>query len=168
MGAAIRVYVAVFLFRDDHVLLLRRSKDKTLASGLWTGVGGRVEPEEMDDVERAALREIHEETGILPEEVRDLRIRVVFTQPEEGDISILVFCTGSTDRVDLGPCEEGDLQWIELDRVKEIPLIENAARALEFSAKTKNLESHDVQFGICIPQKGGDPLLAISPDLSSL
>ena len=93
MSAAIKVYIAVFLFRDDHVLLLRRSEEKAFAPGLWTGIGGRMEPQDMGNVERAALREIGEETGLSDEEVRDLRIRVVFTQPEGGNISIVIFCT---------------------------------------------------------------------------
>ena len=121
----------------------------------------------MGNLEDAALREIAEETGLSAEDVRDLRIQVVFTQPESGDITIVVFCTGSTDRADVGPCEEGDLRWVELDRIREIPLIENAARALEFSAGTDNPESHDVQFGICIPNEG-EPLFTVSPDLSPL
>lgn len=167
MSAAIKVYIAVFLFRDNHVLLLRRSEEKAFAPGLWTGIGGRVEPQDMGSVERAALREIREETGLSADEVRDLRIRVVFTQPEEGDISIVIFCTGSTDRVSVGPCKEGDLEWIELSRTRELSMIENAARALEVATVAEARESPCVQFGVCSPTEGG-LMFTLSPNPSPL
>ncbi len=167
VSAAIKVYIAVFLFRDDHVLLLRRSEEKAFAPGLWTGIGGRMEPQDMGNVERAALREIGEETGLSDEEVRDLKIRVVFTQPEGGNISIVIFCTGSTDRVNVGPCKEGDLEWIELSRTSELPMIENAARALKIATVADARESLCVQFGVCSPKEGG-LRFTLSPDPSPL
>ena len=91
MATGLKAYVAVFLFRDNRVLLLRRSEHRRFAPGLWTGVGGRVALDEMADLEGAALREVLEETGLTAGDVSDLKIQVVLTRPEGGDVALLVF-----------------------------------------------------------------------------
>ena len=60
--------VDVWLFRIDperglEILLLRRSPQRTLA-GLWQGVSGRLEGDES--IVDGALRELREETGLVP------------------------------------------------------------------------------------------------------
>ena len=60
--------VDVWLFRVDperglEFLLLRRAPQRTLA-GLWQGVSGRLEDGEL--IVEGALRELREETGLVP------------------------------------------------------------------------------------------------------
>jgi len=52
--------VGVVCFRDDQVLLIRRGTPPRL--GEWSLPGGRIEPGER--AVEAALRELHEETGV--------------------------------------------------------------------------------------------------------
>lgn len=52
--------VGVACLKDDQVLLIRRGKAPRL--GEWTLPGGRIEPGER--AVEAALRELHEETGV--------------------------------------------------------------------------------------------------------
>lgn len=137
MGAGLNVYVTVFLFRKNRVLLLERSSRKRFAPGRWTGVGGRVEPGEMSDLETAALRELSEEAGIGAEDVRNLEIRVVLTRLEDGDVTTVVFFSGHTDRESLRECNEGRLQWVELDRVDDLDLVDNARNALDLALKAE-------------------------------
>ncbi|MGE0501359.1 MAG: NUDIX hydrolase [Rhizobiaceae bacterium] len=61
--------VSVALRRGDRLLLVRRGRPPS--EGLWAFPGGRVEPEETD--EDAALRELHEETGLRVDAVAFLR-----------------------------------------------------------------------------------------------
>ena len=133
MGAGLNVYVTVFLFRKNRVLLLERSSRKRFAPGRWTGVGGRVEPGEMSDLETAALRELSEEAGIPAEDVQNLEIRVVLTRIEDGDVTTVVFFSGHTHRESMPECNEGRLKWVELDRVDDLDLVENARYALDLA-----------------------------------
>ena len=60
--------VDVWLFRIDperglEILLLRRAPQRTLA-GLWQGVSGRLE--DGESIVDGALRELREETGLVP------------------------------------------------------------------------------------------------------
>ena len=137
MGTGLNVYVTVFLFRKNRVLLLERSSRKRFAPGRWTGVGGRVEPGEMSDLETAALRELSEEAGIGAEDVRNLEIRVVLTRLEDGDVTTVVFFSGHTHRASTGECNEGRLQWVELDRADDLDLVENARHALDLALKAE-------------------------------
>ncbi len=155
MATGLRAYVTVFLFRGDQVLLLHRSEDRTFAPGLWTGVGGRVAPGEMEDLEAAALREVFEETGLAASDVSDLKIRVVLTQPERGDVALLVFCTARTDCADVGPCDEGSLHWVAVDRVGELALIENAGQALALAIRGVAEDRPGVHFGVCASDREG-------------
>lgn len=140
MGAGLNVYVTVFLFRKNRVLLLERGSGKRFAPGRWTGVGGRVELGEMDDLDTAALREVSEEAGIEAEDIRNLEIRVVLTRIEEGDVTNVVFFSGHTDRESLHACNEGRLQWVDLDRVDDLDLVENARYALNLALQTEESE----------------------------
>ncbi len=133
MGAGLNVYVTVFLFRKNRVLLLERGSRKRFAPGRWTGVGGRAEPGEMGDLESAALREVSEEAGIEAEDIENLNIRVVLSRIEDGDLTTVVFFSGHTDRESLHQCDEGRLQWVELDRVDDLDLVENARYALNLA-----------------------------------
>ena len=112
-------------------------------------MGGRVEPDELDAVEAAAIREIEEETGLKGSDLHDLRVRLILTLPEAGGISVLVFCAAETDRVDVGPCDEGTLHWVSADNLPGIDLIENARRTLNVLIEDRKSGKQDVHYGVC-------------------
>jgi 8-oxo-dGTP diphosphatase len=145
MGIGLRVYVAVFLFYSDKVLLLKRSDQKSFAPGLWTGVGGRVEQEEFEELEAAAFRELQEETGLKRQEIRELKLRVVVTRPESGDLVLVCFYSGLALRPVEGLCREGELKWIDQSKFDTLDMIENAREALE-SILSSGLELDVVDF----------------------
>lgn len=61
MGKRPVAAVGVVVFRDDHVLLVRRGRAPSL--GLWAVPGGAVEAGET--LAQAAEREVREETGVF-------------------------------------------------------------------------------------------------------
>jgi 8-oxo-dGTP diphosphatase len=147
----LRVFVATFIFRGDAVLLLERSRTARFAPGRWTGVGGRVEPDELNEVEAAALREVREETGLSGQDLRDLRVRLVLTLPEAGGISVLVFCAAETDRAGVGPCDEGTLHWVPVGDLHGVDMIDNARRALNLLIEERRSGGAPgaVRYGVC-------------------
>ena len=165
MSVGVKVFVAVFLMREGKVLLLRRARDKAFAPGRWTGVGGQVEVDEMGDLAGAALREVYEETDLGPHEVRDLRLRVVLTQPEAGQAVVLAFFTGRTDREDVGPCDEGQLHWIDIGAVGSLDMIGNARQALDLAVREVEANREGVFFGVCDPdEQDGFRSMTLGPD----
>jgi 8-oxo-dGTP diphosphatase len=112
-----------FVTHGEDVLLLRGAPNKRIWPDKYNGVGGHVEPDE--DVHSAALREIREETGLA---VRDLRLRGVINIPVDVDdnagIMVFVFTAAATTR-EVGPSEEGTLEWIPCDQLAGLDLVED-------------------------------------------
>ena len=70
--------VHVLVFNDaGNLLLQKRSMNKDVAPGKWdTSVGGHVSPGE--DLKTAALREMKEELGVIPEDIEPLYSYISF------------------------------------------------------------------------------------------
>ena len=103
-----------FILQGDDVLLLRGAPNKRLWANRLNGVGGHVEAGES--IQAAALREIHEETGLT---VSHLRLRGVLNQPPNpvlgtGDANtgvLLCIFTAEAQGGTLTPSAEGTLAW---------------------------------------------------------
>ena len=76
-----RIRMFVFQFEEEvpHYLMVR---PKPLQENFWGPLLGTIQP--WENVDRAILREVREETGLeRPEEVLDLELRDVWTMGEE-------------------------------------------------------------------------------------
>ena len=150
----LNVFVATFIFNGDAVLLLERADSAGFAPGKWTGVGGKVERDELDDLEAAALREIFEETGLRRSDLSHMRLKFVLALPEAGGISALVFFSAQTRKMDVGPCDEGNLHWVLTEELKSIDMIDNASRVLDVLIQDRQTGNGITHYGVSRP--GGD------------
>jgi|TARA_B100001971_G_C18158581_1_gene520064 8-oxo-dGTP diphosphatase/2-hydroxy-dATP diphosphatase len=100
------------IHKDNKVLL--GFKKRGFGEGRWNGFGGKVEKNET--IEDSVLREIEEEAGIVP---IDLRKRGVFEFTFEGDPEILEvhFFSASEFKGDPKESEEMRPQWFSEDEV---------------------------------------------------
>lgn len=116
-------FTVIVLSHGQEYLLLRRSADKPFAPGLWTGIGGRVEPEEFQGLAAAALRELAEETGIVRPDLRDFVLRRVLLLTREQQLIMVLYYTGRLAQRLLPNCTEGTLSWLPADRFGELNII---------------------------------------------
>lgn len=79
--AMVTLYVMVLLTVDDEVLLVRR-KHETFGNGLYSLVGGQVEPNER--ALHAIARETYEETGLQIPESQFFLMHVLHRKGTEG------------------------------------------------------------------------------------
>jgi 8-oxo-dGTP diphosphatase len=116
--------VLVFLRNKDAVLLLKGSPDKRIWANLYNGVGGHVEVGE--DIYSAALREVHEETGLV---VSDLELKAIANiDVGDRDTGIMMFVfVGWTKQRRVVSSIEGGLHWKSTEALPEKELVEDLA-----------------------------------------
>ena len=91
-----------------RVVLLKRGEDRAFAPGLYTGIGGKVEPGET--VLASAYRELAEETGLQQIELTE------FARCFVNDVGLFYFF-GLYDKDTLPFSDEGTLEWVDCERL---------------------------------------------------
>lgn len=106
---------SVFLVRDGRVLLLYRKGSRAIEDS-WVGIGGHVEPEEIDDPTAGALRELEEEIGVTADQISGLSLRYVALRDTGQELRHTYYFTATlrSDAPLPADCAEGDLQWFDL------------------------------------------------------
>ena len=108
-----------YVLRGNDVLMLHRIKKKNdINKDKWIGIGGKFEKNESPD--ECLLREAMEETGL---KLTSWRCRGIVTflpnEPYEGEYMYLF--TADKFEGQIGPCNEGDLQWVSRDFLDQLP-----------------------------------------------
>ncbi|MDO4301216.1 MAG: NUDIX hydrolase [Clostridia bacterium] len=86
MNGKLRNMTAIYLLKDDKILLLYRQGGKVI-NNAWIGsAGGHFEDYELNDAEACVLREMKEEIGIIPENIEALSLRYVTLRRTKGEI----------------------------------------------------------------------------------
>lgn len=111
----------VFATRGDAVLLLKGAPTKRIWPNLYNGVGGHIE--EGESVFEAAHREFKEETGLELLSPWLAAVVTINTGTNPG-IGMHVF-RGEVGNGDLVQSEEGSLDWVPIDQIQSLPLVED-------------------------------------------
>lgn len=106
---------------DGRILMLCRNKKKNdVNRGKWIGVGGKFE--ENESPEECLLREVYEETGIIPTSYRYRAVVTFVCDGCEGEYMHLF--TAASDSTPVIPCSEGELAWIDKEELFSLNLWE--------------------------------------------
>lgn len=111
----------VFITLGERVLLIKGAPTKRLWANRYNGIGGHIERGE--DVLNAARREIAEETGL---QIQDLWMCGVVLVDGDDRTGVGIFVLrGEAASADLQPSDEGSLEWVPSERIKELPVVED-------------------------------------------
>ncbi len=144
-----------YLRKNNQTLMLHRvKKENDMHEGKWNGLGGKLESGESP--EECALREVKEESGL---DIRNPQLKGVLTFPafsKNEDWYVFLFVVTEFSGT-LTDSDEGNLEWIDDDKLLDLPLWEGDSIFLKwldkepfFSAKfvykDKKLLDYQVSF----------------------
>lgn len=111
-----------YIERDDKYLMIHRVKKQNDPNkDKWIGIGGKLEAGESPfDCIR---REVYEETGLTLDKV-NYRGIITFVSDEFGTEYMHLFTSTDFHGEINGNCDEGVLEWIEKDKLINIPMWE--------------------------------------------
>ncbi len=111
-----------YVMREGKTLMLyRNKKENDYHEGKWNGLGGKFEPGETP--EECALRELKEETGLdaINPRLKGMITFPMFDTKEDWYVFLFVIKEFSGELID---SPEGELAWIENERLTELNLWE--------------------------------------------
>lgn len=110
-----------YIEKDGKYLMLHRTKkEKDINKEKWIGVGGKFEKDESP--EECILREVKEETGLTLNSFK-LRCIITYTSKDWETEYMYVF-TSKDFSGELIECNEGDLEWVEKEKLFNLNLWE--------------------------------------------
>ncbi len=104
-----------------YLMLHRTKKEKDINKDKWIGIGGHLE--EGESPEECLVREMREETGVTPVSPKLCGI-ITFVSDRYGTEYMFLYSAKSYQGELSSDCSEGDLQWVEKDRISSLPLWE--------------------------------------------
>ena len=110
-----------YIEKDDRYMMLHRvKKENDINRDKYIGIGGHFEYGESPD--ECLLREAKEETGLT---LTDYRARAIITFVYgENVVEYMHLYTATGYEGEILECDEGELVWIEKDRVDELDIWE--------------------------------------------
>ena len=99
-------------------MLHRIKKQNDLNEGKWVGVGGKFE--ENESPEECLLREVREETGLTLKSWQYRGVVTFVSDRWEGEYMHLFTADGFEGEI--AECSEGELCWIEKEKVRDLPM----------------------------------------------
>ena len=148
--------VLCYLKKDDQYLFMNRNKKKNdLNEGKWIGIGGHLEGEETK--EQALVREVKEETGLTLNSFT-YRGEILFVNDDYQEIMYLF--TSDNFSGELAECDEGELSWIDKDKIFDLNLWEGDKYFLKPLLNSDILIKMEVRYQgkqlISVIDKGGE------------
>jgi 8-oxo-dGTP pyrophosphatase MutT (NUDIX family) len=124
--------VTSFIKSNNKILILKRSEKVKSMKGLWAGISGIIEKDEIP-LERAKI-EIFEEVGILENEIRLIKstkeVRINSPQYKNHEWEIFPFLFESKKPNVKLNWENSEFRWIEIEELKNYETVPSLEKIL--------------------------------------
>lgn len=110
-----------YIERDNQYLMMHRvKKENDVNKDKWVGIGGHFE--ENESPEECLLREVTEETGLT---LISYALRGIITFiSDKWQTEYMFLYTADAFLGEIGPCNEGNLEWVDKTSVYQLPIWE--------------------------------------------
>lgn len=117
-----------YIEKNGKYLMLHRTKKKNdINKDKWIGVGGKFEDKESP--EECIIREVKEETGLI---LNSLSLKCIVTYVSSNwETEYMYVFTSNDFSGNLIECNEGDLEWIDKEKIFDLNLWEGDKIFLE-------------------------------------
>lgn len=107
-----------YIEKDGKYLMLHRTKkEDDINKDKWLGIGGKFE--EGESPEECVIREVKEETGLT---LKGYKLRCIVTYVSTTwETEYMYVFTSDNFEGSLIECNEGDLEWIDKNKVTKLP-----------------------------------------------
>ena len=124
-----------YIENQGKYLMLHRTKKKNdINKDKWIGIGGKFEKGESP--EECVLREVKEETGLS---LKSYKLRGIITYTFTSfEVEYMYIFTSDNFEGDLTECSEGELEWIDKEKVTKLNIWEADKIFLERLEKDSN------------------------------
>jgi len=124
--------VTCFITNENKILLLKRSDKVKSMKGLWAGVSGIIEKDELPLAR--AKREIFEEVGLHEEQIKLLKsekeMRIISPQYKNHEWLVFPFLFGTENQTIKLNWENSDYRWISIDEIKNFETVPSLDKVL--------------------------------------
>lgn len=118
----------IYLEKNHQYLMLHRNKkENDLNEGFWIGIGGHIE--EGETPEQAIVREVKEETGLNLKTF--VKRGLIYFSNDDFKEEMYLF-TSNDFEGDIIDCDEGDLHWVDINKVTSLPIWEGDKVFLQY------------------------------------
>lgn len=135
----------VYFEKDGKYLMMNRNKkENDDNAGKWIGVGGKFKDGETP--EECAIREAFEETGLIPDSESLLYRGIITFNSDVCPCEYMHLFTCDSFTGELHTCNEGELAWVEKDKIFDLPLWEGDKVFLELLYKNSPFFSLKLEY----------------------
>lgn len=116
----VRQMATAFLIHQGSVLMMKKEKSKIFNFAFWGGIGGHMEPNELNSPKEASFREIKEETGFKKDDIKNFRLKYILLEKNSGEIRQQYVYFGETKHMNFIPSDEGELFWVPKNELSNL------------------------------------------------
>ena len=128
----LRPMTAVYLTRGDKILLLYRIGSRVVGNSYTGSAGGHIEADEFTDPRACVLRELQEETGLMPDALDGLQLRYITMRHKAGEIrQNYYYFAALKDGIDVQNSNEGRLEWHDMSALDALPMPVTARHVID-------------------------------------
>ncbi len=138
MVGELRNMTAIYLIRDDKVLLLFRQGGQVVTD-VWTGsAGGHFEDFELNNATACVLRELNEELNLRENDLDNLSLRYITLRRTKGEIRQNYYFFGNLKEHISNNLHsnEGTVRWFCIKDVNDLEMPYTAKYVMEHYCKT--------------------------------